>query len=79
MDVQLNANVQGQDRAECGKYETGGMISFICWARKHVGNAAAHDLSDDASTTDQKSLMCTCITDFAMTPAINPTRMYQIK
>ena len=27
----------------------------------------------------QKIVMCTCITDFAITPAINPTTMYQIK
>ena len=31
------------------------------------------------STIVQKIVMCTCITDFAIIPAINPTTMYQIK
>jgi hypothetical protein len=31
------------------------------------------------STIVQKIVMCTCSTDFAMIPAINPTIMYQIK
>ena len=31
------------------------------------------------STIVQKIVMCTCNTDFAMIPAINPTTMYQIK
>ena len=48
MDIQLDANVENQDRAKGGKNETGGMISFVCRARKHVGNAAADDRSDDA-------------------------------
>ncbi len=66
-NVQLIASVENQDRAKCGKNETGGMISSGHWARKHVGNRV------------QKIVMCTCITDFAISPAINPTRMYQIK
>jgi len=24
------------------------MIAFVCWARKHVGNAAAEDRTDNA-------------------------------
>jgi hypothetical protein len=48
MKVQLIANEKNQDRAQCGKNEAGGMISFVCRARKHVGNAAAEDRSDDA-------------------------------
>ena len=31
------------------------------------------------STIVQKIVMCVCMTDFAIAPAINPTRMYQIK
>ena len=31
------------------------------------------------STIVQKIVMCACITDFAMTPASSPTRIYQIK
>lgn len=79
MDIQLNANEENQDRAKCGKNETGGMKSSGYRARKHVSNRAADDRSDDASTIVQKIVMCTCITDFAITPAINPTTMYQIK
>ena len=48
MNVQLKANVENQDRAQCGQNQAGGMISFVCRARKHVGNAAADDRSDDA-------------------------------
>ena len=47
MDLQLIANEENQDRAQCGPNEAGGMISFVCRARKHVANAAADDRSDD--------------------------------
>ena len=47
-DIQLNANVENQDRAECGKNESGGMKSSGCRVRKHVGNGPADDRSDDA-------------------------------
>ena len=48
MNLQLKADVENQDRAQRGKNEAGGMISFDCRARKHVGNAAADDRSEDA-------------------------------
>jgi hypothetical protein len=48
MNVQLIADIENQDRAQCRKNEAGGMISFVCRARKHVGNAAADYRSDDA-------------------------------
>jgi hypothetical protein len=48
MNIQLKANVEKQDRAECGQDEASGMISFVCRARKHVANTAAEDRSDDA-------------------------------
>ena len=48
MNLQLIANEENQDRTQCGKNETGGMISFVCWARKHVGYGTADDRSDDA-------------------------------
>jgi hypothetical protein len=48
MNLQFIANEEDQDRAQCGKNETGRMISFVCRARKHVANAAADDRSDDA-------------------------------
>jgi hypothetical protein len=31
------------------------------------------------STIVQKIVICTCITDFAITPEIRPIRIYQIK
>jgi hypothetical protein len=31
------------------------------------------------STIVQKIVICTCITDFAITPEISPMRKYQIK
>jgi hypothetical protein len=31
------------------------------------------------STIVQNIVMCTCITDFAITPEISPMRIYQIK
>jgi len=48
MNLQLIADVENQDRAQCGKNEAGGMISFVFGARKHVSNGAAEDRSDDA-------------------------------
>jgi hypothetical protein len=57
MNLQLVADEENQDRAQCGKNEAGGMISFVCRARKHVGNAAADDRSEDASTIVQKIVM----------------------
>ena len=47
MDVQLDANVEDQNRTECGKNEAGGMKSSGR-GRKHVRNRAADDRSDDA-------------------------------
>ena len=43
MNLQFVADKEDQDRAECGKNETGGMISFVCRTRKHVGYGAAAD------------------------------------
>jgi hypothetical protein len=48
MNLQLVADVENQDRAQCGKNEAGGMISFVFRAQKHVGNSTANDRSDDA-------------------------------
>jgi len=48
MDPQLVANVEDQDRAQRGNNEARGMISFVCRARKHVGNAASEDRPEDA-------------------------------
>jgi hypothetical protein len=48
MNVQLIANEENQDSAQCGKNQTGGMISCICRTREHVGNGAPEDRSDDA-------------------------------
>ena len=47
-NVQLIASKENQDRAKCGKNEAGGMISFVCRARKYLGNRAADDRADDA-------------------------------
>jgi hypothetical protein len=59
--------------------EACGMVTFVCRARKHVANAATDDRSDDAEDDVQKIAICTCITDFAITPEISPIRIYQIK
>jgi hypothetical protein len=48
MNLQLIANEENQDRAQCGKNEASRMIPLVCWARKHVGNTATDDRSDDA-------------------------------
>jgi hypothetical protein len=48
MNLQLIANEENQDRTQRGKNEASGMISFICRARKHVGNGTAEDRPDDA-------------------------------
>ena len=48
MNLQLIANEENQDRAQYGKNEASGMISFVSRARKQVGNGTAKDRSDDA-------------------------------
>jgi hypothetical protein len=48
MNLQLIANEENQDRTHSGKDEAGGMIAFVFRARKHVGDGAADDRSDDA-------------------------------
>jgi hypothetical protein len=48
MNIQLVADEENQDRSQCGKNQTGGMIALICRARKHVGNGAPEDRSNDA-------------------------------
>jgi hypothetical protein len=48
MDIQLIANEEKQDRAEGGKNEAGGMITFVSRARKHVRNGAADNRTDNA-------------------------------
>src|ERR1039457_5611156 len=48
MNLQLIANEENQYCAQCGKNEASRMIPFVCWARKHVGNTATDDRSDDA-------------------------------
>ena len=45
--MQLDANVENQDRAKCGKNDSGGMKSSGR-RRKQMGNRAADDRSDDA-------------------------------
>lgn len=47
MDLQLNANVENQDRAKCGKNDPSGMKSSGR-RRKQVSNRTADDRSDDA-------------------------------
>jgi hypothetical protein len=48
MNIQLIADEENQDRAQCGKNQAGGMISFACRARKHVGNGTPDDRTNDA-------------------------------
>src|SRR5579864_8970752 len=48
MNPQLVANVENQDRTQGGKNQAGGMIAFVFRARKHMGNGAAKDRSDNA-------------------------------
>src|SRR6202040_4145560 len=48
MNLQLIANEENQDCAQCGKNEAGGMILFVCRPRKHMRNAAANDRPEDA-------------------------------
>ena len=48
MNVQLIADEENQDRTQRGKNKAGWMVSFVSWARKHVGHGTANDRSDDA-------------------------------
>jgi uncharacterized membrane protein len=48
MNVQLVANEENQDRAQCRENEAGWMISLVSGAKKQVGDAAAEERSDYA-------------------------------
>jgi hypothetical protein len=48
MNLQFVANEEKQDRPQCGENESGGMISFVLRAQKHMGKSAAEERSDDA-------------------------------
>jgi hypothetical protein len=48
MNLQFVADEQNQDRTQRGKNESGGVISFVFRAQKHVGKSAAEERSDDA-------------------------------
>jgi len=48
MNLQSMADVKNQNRANCGKDQTGWMKAFVCRARKDVGNGPTEDGSDDA-------------------------------
>ena len=48
VNSELEANVENKDRAQDGNDQAGAMIAFVRRSRKHVGNAAAQDRSDDA-------------------------------
>ena len=54
MDLQLNANVENQDRAKCGKNDPSGMKSSGR-RRKQVSNRTADDRSDDAERDGPKN------------------------
>jgi hypothetical protein len=73
MDVQLNANVEDQDRAERGKNEAGGMILSGYRTRKHVGNRAADDRSDDAEHDFPPSFACRKLPSMAKAFTIDQT------
>lgn len=48
MDLQLVADEEDQDRAKCGKDQTGRMVSFIRRPRKHVRHGSPEDRPDNA-------------------------------
>ena len=76
--MQLEADEEDEDRAERGKNDTGGMKRPFGGENMWV---TAPPMIEPMmpSTIVQKIVMYTCNTDFAISPAINPTTMYQIK
>jgi hypothetical protein len=55
MNLQLIANEENEDRAQCRKNEIQQddiVRLFVCRARKHVANAAVDDRFDDARFRD---------------------------
>ena len=54
-------------------------VSGFTRPKSPLMNTVRFILPSEPSTIVQKIVMCTCITDFAIIPAINPTTMYQIK
>ena len=55
------------------------MKTFIGWARKQMGDCPPTMEPRIPSAMVQKIVRCMCMTDLAITPAIKPTKMYQIK
>jgi hypothetical protein len=79
MDLQLVADEQNEDRAKRRKDNAGGMEAFVAQMRKQVGDCSAKKRPDDSERDCPKIVMCTCMMDLAITPAIKPTMMYQMK
>ena len=79
MNLQLIANEENQDRAQCGKNEASRMVPFVCRARKHVANAAADDRSDDAEHGCPVDRHMDVHHRFRDNPRDSPIRIYQIK
>ncbi len=79
MDLQLITGEENQYRPECGKDQASRMIAFVGRTRKHVGYGSSNNRSDNAKHNRPEDCDVFVITDFAITPAINPTRMYQTK
>ncbi len=75
MDLQLVADEENEDRAECGKDEAGGMVTFV--RRRANMWVTAPPMMEPMipSTIVQKIVMCACMTDLASTPAMRPTRI----
>ena len=48
MNLQLIADEENQDRAECRENQASGMVSLVRRARKHVGHGSPDNRADNA-------------------------------
>jgi hypothetical protein len=58
MNIQLIANVENEDRAQCGKNEAGGMVSFVVGRENMWVTAPPRIDPMTPSTVVQKMVMC---------------------
>jgi hypothetical protein len=79
VNPQFEADVENQDGADGGEDDAGGMIPFVFGRKSRWVTAPPRSDPMMPRTIVQKRLMCTCMTDFEMTPAISPISRYQIK
>ena len=79
MDAQFVANEQNNNCTQRREQDPGGVIAFVCRPREYVRHGPADDGTNNAEHDGPEDGHMDVHPDFAMTPAIRPTRIYQMR